>query len=46
MNELIEEFSGKQLILENEVQKLNDKFDKLLELLNKEWAFLIDLFIF
>ncbi|RIA98928.1 hypothetical protein C1645_870324 [Glomus cerebriforme] len=36
MNELIEKISGKQLFLENEVQKLNEKFDKLLELLSKK----------
>ncbi|GBB89119.1 hypothetical protein RclHR1_01580020 [Rhizophagus clarus] len=35
-NELIKKISEKQLFLENEVHKLNEKFDKLLELLSKK----------
>lgn len=36
INELVEKISDRQLFLENEVHKLNEKFDKLLELLNKK----------
>ncbi|PKY13798.1 hypothetical protein RhiirB3_519118 [Rhizophagus irregularis] len=36
INELIEKISDRQLFLENEVHKLNEKFDKLLVLLSKK----------